>query len=156
MTGVPGRKSLSLLIIILLCFLYFTTPVEVEGLVESKAINGKMSGDIVEGILENRPFPGEPWILVESEDFERFFSPEEKNVYINDSLKELLERKYVSVNYDVAIQLSSDDPVNDVPEGETCTYLVSPEDFNKVKIGDKVECKVSRHRFVKIDKITVL
>ncbi|WP_292468711.1 hypothetical protein [Methanolobus sp.] len=41
-------------------------------------------------------------------------------------------------------------------EGETLTYFVNREDFNKVKIGDRVECKISRYRFVRIDKITVM
>lgn len=129
-------------------------PVEVEGVVDHKLILG-CSGNICEDIF-NAPHPDEPWVLVENKDFEQFFSPEDKNVYVNDSLKELLERKYVSVDYCVAVQVSSDDPVNDVPEGETCTYFVSLEDFNKVKIGDKVECKLSRYRFVRIDKIKVL
>ncbi|MDY0385865.1 MAG: hypothetical protein RBT65_01785 [Methanolobus sp.] len=153
-------KSKSKLIITLILFFgicfYFVLPVEVEGVVERKAIHGEMSGNTGEMVLENLQYPGMPWIFVENKDFEQFFSPEDKNVYVNDSMKELLERKYIGVNYYVAIHVSSDDPVNDVPEGEAFTYFVSLEDFNKVKIGDEITYKVSRYRFARIDRITVL
>ena len=151
-----GKFSLLLLIIALLFLLYIITPVYVEGTVESKAINGRMSGNIVKGILSNMPYPGEPWILVEDKDFEQFFSPEDKNVFINDSLHELMDRKYVSIDYIVAIEVSSEDPVNDVGERETCAYLTDREDFNRAKIGDKVLCKVSRFDIARIEEITVL
>ncbi len=151
-------KSKSKLIITLLLFFgicfYFVLPVEVEGVVEHKVINGHY-GNICESIF-NAPHSDEPWILVDNEDFEQFVSPEDKNVYVNDSLKRQLERKYGSVDYYVAVRVGSDEPVNDVPEGETCTYFVGLEDFNKVKIGDKVECKVSRRHPTRIDRITVL
>jgi hypothetical protein len=50
------HQILTLLILILLASLvYFMIPVEVNGIVEYKAINGRMSGDIVEGILEIMP-----------------------------------------------------------------------------------------------------
>jgi hypothetical protein len=152
------KKMLFLfLVIFLISSIYYVTPLEVEGIVESKSINGRMSGNIGEGVLENREFfPGELQVEVENEDFNQFFTPEDKNVYVNNSMKELLERKYVSVDYYVAVRLISDDPANDVSEGETVTYFTSLDDFNKVKIGDKVKYKVSRYRFVRIDKITVL
>lgn len=153
---IKSRVIIVLLLFFVVCF-YFIVPVEMEGIVESKSINGRMSGNIGEVVLENRDFfPGEPWIYVENKDFKQFFSLEDKNVYVNDSMKELLERTYVSVDYYVAIEVSSDEPVNDVPEGATFTYFVSLDDFNKVKIGDNVKYKVSRYQFARIDKITVL
>ncbi|TQD26736.1 hypothetical protein [Methanolobus vulcani] len=152
------KKMLFLfLVIFLISSIDYVIPVEVEGIVESKSINGRMSGNIGEGVLENREFfPDELQIEVENEDFNQFFTPEDRNAYVNDSMKELLERKYVSVDYYVAVRLISDDPANDVSEGETFTYFTSLDDFNKVKIGDKVRYKVARYRFARIDKITVL
>ncbi|WP_094227057.1 hypothetical protein [Methanolobus psychrotolerans] len=133
---------------------YMLMPVEVEGVVEHKVINGYY-GNTCESIF-NRPYPDGPWILAESSDVEKLFSQEDRNLYINNSLKELLERKYSRVDYYVGIRLISDDPANDAQEGDTVTYFVSMEDFNKIKIGDTIECKISRYRFARIDKITVL
>jgi hypothetical protein len=142
------------LIIFLISSIHYVTPVEVEGVVEHKVINGYY-GNTCESIF-NAPHPDESWILADDEDFEPFFTPDDKDLYVNDSLKALLEQKYSNVDYCVGVRLISDDPANDVSQGETCTYYVSLEDFNKVKIDDKVKCKVSRYRFARIDKITVL
>ena len=149
-----NKMLLLFLIIFLISSIYYVTPVEVEGVVEHKVINGYY-GNTCESIF-NAPHPVESWILVDNEDFEPFFTQEDKYLYVNDSLKEFLERKYASVDYYVGVRLISDDSVNDVSEGETCTYFVSLEDFNKVKIDDNVKYKASRYRFVRIDKITVL
>lgn len=152
-----GRKLLLLtLIMAFLLFLYIIIPVEVEGVVESKAINGRMSGNTGAGILVNMPYPGKPWIRVKDKDFEQFFSPEDKNIFINDSLHEQMDMKYVSIDYIVAIQVSSDDPVNDVRKGQTFAYLASREDFNKAKIGDRVRYRVSRLEDCRIGEILEL
>ena len=149
------KQMMLLLSFALFLFLiYYVTPVEVEGVVEHKVINGYY-GNTCESIF-NAPYPDEPWILVDNKYFEQFFSPEDRNVYVNDSMKELLERKYVSVDYYVAIRASSEESVNDVPEGGTCTHFTSLDDFNKVIIGDEVKYKVPRYRFARIDRITVL
>nr|WP_321496754.1 hypothetical protein [uncultured Methanolobus sp.] len=152
--GAFNKTLFLFLVIFLISSIYYVTPVEVEGVVEHKVINGYY-GNTCESIF-NAPHPSEPWIRVDTEDFEPFFTQGDKNLYVNDSLKELLERKYNNVDYCVGVRLISDDSANDVPEGKTCTYFVSLEDFNKVKIDDKVKCKVSRYRFARIDKITVL
>ncbi|NPE30758.1 hypothetical protein HNV12_22955 [Methanococcoides sp. SA1] len=150
------KKSTILSLILTIAFLfvfYFMIPVEVEGVVESKAINGKMSGNTGAVILDNMPNLERPWILVEDKDFEQFFSPEDKNAFINDSLHEQMDMKYVSVDYIVSIQVTSDDPVNDVRKGQTLSYLAGREDFNKAKIGETVRYRVSRLEDYRIGKI---
>ncbi|SFM47112.1 hypothetical protein [Methanolobus profundi] len=149
------KKMLLLsLIIFSLSLVYYVIPVEVEGVVEHKVINGYY-GNTCDSIF-NAPHPAESWILADDEDFEPFFTQGDMNLYVNDSLKEFLERKYASVDYYVGVRLISDDPANGVYEGETCTYYVSLEDFNKVKIDNKVKCKIPRYRFARIDNITIL
>ncbi|ATU09151.1 hypothetical protein EFE41_10185 [Methanohalophilus portucalensis FDF-1] len=142
-----------MLTIAFLLFFYYVIPVEVEGVVETKAINGRMSGNTGATILLNRQVPGEPWILVEDKDFEQFFSPEDRNVFINDSLHEQMDMKYVSIDYIVSIQVSSDDPVNDVRKGQTYAYYASREDFNMAEIGDTVRYRVSRFEDYRIEEI---
>ncbi|MFA0823624.1 MAG: hypothetical protein ACC612_12160 [Methanomethylovorans sp.] len=146
-----NKVVIILIVCTLVLAIYILTPVEIEGIVDHKLIIG-CNENTCEEIL-NRPHPDAPWISVDNKDFEKFFSPTDKNVFVNDSIKEFLERKYTSINYCVAVQVNSEDPLNDVPKGETFTYFVSIENFNKVKIGNKVKCKVSRYR---IDKITIL
>lgn len=141
-----------MLTIAFLSFLYYVIPVEVEGVVESKVINGRTS-DNVAGILDNMQHPERPWILVEDKDFEQFFSTEDKDVFINDSLHERMDTKYVTVDYIVAIQVTSNDPVNDVRKGQTLSYLASREDFNKAKIGETVRYRVSRLEDYRIGEI---
>ncbi|KGK98507.1 hypothetical protein LI82_12505 [Methanococcoides methylutens] len=145
-----------ILTIVFLLFLYYVIPVEVEGVVEHKAINGRMSGNNVAGILDNMQHPERPWILVEDKDFEQFFSPEDKDVFINDSMHERMDGKYVSVDYIVAIQVTSEDPVNNVRKGQTLAYYASREDFNKAKIGDTVRYRVSRLEDGRIGEILEL
>ncbi len=151
------KKLLPLLIIIVfLLIIHIIIPIDVKGVVEFKAINGRMSENIVDGILFNSLYPNGSWIQVENEDFEQFFNVEDKNVFINDSLHELMEKKYVNIDYIIAIKVSSKDSINDVKEGKTFAYLVDREGFNKVKIGDKVVFKVSRFNIATIEDISVL
>jgi hypothetical protein len=152
--GAFNKTLFLFLAIFLISSIYYVTPVEVEGVVEHKVINGYY-GNTCESIF-NAPHPSEPWILVDNKDFEQFFTQDDKDVYVTGSLKELLVRKYSNVDYCVGVRLISDDSANDVFEGEAYTYLVSLEDFNKMKIGDRIKYKVSRYRFARIDKITVL
>jgi hypothetical protein len=152
-----NHQILALLILILLASLvYFMVPVGVNGIVEYKAIEGRMSGDIVEGILEIMPpHTDQPSIRIEKKELEHSISVDDNDIFISDSLHESLEGKYINVEYIVAVKIGSADPVNNVREGETYAYLVDRNDFNSVKIGDNVICKVSRHKKSTINRIIV-
>ncbi|WP_407355771.1 hypothetical protein [Methanolobus sp. WCC5] len=150
------KKYIVIMILIAFTLIFnILIPVELEGVVESKAVNGRMSGDIVEGIVFNVPYSDEPWIQVENKDFEDFFPSEDKNVFVNDSLHQLMQRKYINIDYIVTIQVKSLDPVNGLVKGQSCAYLVDRSDFNSVKIGDNVTCKISRHKKSTINRIIV-
>ena len=140
------NKSIILIattLIILVLLYNIAAPLEIEGKVEAKAINGKMSGNIVEGILFNSPYENKSWMQVENKDFEYLFPSEGKNAIVNDSLHNFMQRKYIDIDYIVTVELKSSDPVNDVTKGESYAYLVNREDFNKAKKGDEIIFKVS-------------
>jgi hypothetical protein len=148
------RKLLLItVIIIFLLFLYIAIPVEVEGVVEYKAINGRMSGNTVAGILTSHEYSGNLLTDVEDEDFNQILFAEDKNVFVNESLHEQMERKYLNIDYIVNIHVSSNDPINNVRKGESFAYLVSREDFNKAKIGEMVRYRVSKFEDYTIEKI---
>lgn len=74
----------------------------------------------------------------------RNFSPEEdRDASINKSLEDEMKTKYSTIYYLVSIRVDSKDPVNHLEEGDTLAYFVSRDDFNRVKIEDKVEYEVS-------------
>jgi len=55
-----------------------------------------------------------------------------------------MKSEYSDIKYLVSIRLDSRDPINGIDKGEALAYFVSKEDFNKMKIGDKVKYEVSR------------
>ena len=153
------RHRFILIIIMLITIILLfnaATSVKLEGEVESKAINGKMSEDKVEGILFNSPYQNGSWIQIENKDFEPFFSSRNKNAVVNDSLHHLMQGKYVDIDYIVTINLKSSDPINDVTKGQSCAYLVNRDDFNKAKIGGKIIFEVSRFKVASIKNMALL
>ena len=79
------------------------------------------------------------WILLKDKSYEEFFSKKDNNTFISKSLEDEMKSEYSDIKYLVSIRLDSRDPINGIDKGEALAYFVSKEDFNKMKIGDKVK-----------------
>ena len=140
-----GILALLALLIVpyLLVYKLPSSPIVIEGIVDHKVITG-MNGDTSYTILLNRPADNGSWIIVKDKDYERFFKGE-KNAFITKSIENEM-KKYSDIKYLVSIRLDSRDPINGVGKGGTLAYFVSRDEFNRVKIGDKVKFEVSREK----------
>lgn len=116
---------------------------EVKGTVEIKAINGRLDDHAWESILFSTSHDNQIVTLVYNEDLKSVFHGEYENLIINESVNDLLCTRYKEMDYIVSIHLDSEDKKNGIHKGESFSYLVKREDFNKVKFGDKIIYRVS-------------
>lgn len=56
----------------------------------------------------------------------------------------LVEGEYDAVRFTVALSLSTRDPVNDVPAGETYVYEIDRLGYNAVRPGEPIAARVAR------------
>ena len=107
----------------------------VEGVVAHKAITG-VKGDSSFTILTNRPRNGGSSIAFSDKDYEVFFSEEDQDATVGESLENEMKQEYSEINYLVNMR---------VPflENATQPYRVSREAFNKMKVGSAVKFKSS-------------
>ncbi len=129
-------------------YYYVFSPVIVEGVVDHKGIAGEKDGTTY-SILLNTP----EGITVEDEDYEQFFSEKDRDAVINETLDYMMRTEYSEINYLVSIRVSSRDPINNLEENQTLAYFVSREDFNALKIGDKVTYEVERFQIATIKQV---
>ncbi len=138
--------SILILVVVIACSLVYksaSSPIIVEGTVDHKVITG-LKGDTSYIILVNRMIDNRSWILLKDKSYEEFFSKKDNNTFISKSLEDKMKSEYSDIKYLVSIRLDSRDPINGIDKGEALAYFVSKEDFNKMKIGDKVKYEVSR------------
>lgn len=129
-------------------YYYVFSPVIVEGFVDHKGITGEKDGTTY-SILLNTP----EGIIVEDEDYAQFFSENDRNAFINETLDYRMKTEYSEINYLVSIRVTSKDPINNLEENQTLAYFVSREDFNSLKIGDKVTYEVERSQTAAIKHV---
>jgi len=110
-----------------------------------------VKGDTSYTILLNWPTDGS-WIIVKDKEYEKFFMGE-KNAFVSKSTENEIRKKYPDIKYIVSIKLDSKDLVNGIDKGEAITYFVSRDEFNKMKIGDKVKFEVLRSRKYMIKRL---
>jgi len=133
--------SILILVVVIACSLVYksaSSPIIVEGTVDHKVITG-LKGDTSYTILVNRMIDNRSWILLKDKSYEEFFSKKDNNTFISKSLEDKMKSEYSDIKYLVSIRLDSRDSINGIDKGEALAYFVSKEDFNKMKIGDKVK-----------------
>ena len=155
MKGKLNKRLLSIVAVLLVAvvigaatYYYVFSPVVVEGIVDHKGVTGVKDGTLYT-ILLNADWG----IRVEDEDYEKFFSDEDRNAFIDKSLEDTMKTEYSEINYLVSIRVSSEDPVNNLEEGETLAYFVSRDDFNMLRIGDEVKYEVERFQTATIKRL---
>jgi len=131
-----------LVLAILALLTYKLTEVTAEGVVLQKAVTG-IKDDTSHTILVNRPIDNGSWIIVKDSDY-NFFSKQDRNVFITKAMEDEMRKKYSAVRYIVSLRLETGDLINGIAKGEASAYFVSREDFNRMKIGDRVKIKISR------------
>ena len=129
-------------------YYYVFSPVIVEGIVDHKGITGEKDGTTY-SILLNTP----ERITFKDEDYGQFFSEKDRDAVINETLDYNMKTEYSEINYLVSIRVTSRDPINNLQENQTLAYFVSREDFNALKIGDKVTYKVERFQTATIKQL---
>lgn len=132
------------MVAVLICvanYYWFFSPTVVEGVLDHKAVTGVKDGTSYT-ILLNADWE----ISVKDEDYEKFFSENDRNAFINKSIEDEMKVEYSEINYLVSIRVSSRDPVNKIEEGETLAYFATRDNFNDLWIGDKVRYKVARFK----------
>ncbi len=113
----------------------------VEGVVDHKTVTGVIN-DTSYTILRNQQIndPDQPMsealILVEDQDYSNFFSSDDQDMTITESLEQQLRLKYVQINYIVHVSAASS-------EGGTQSYLASREIFNAAKVSRQVKFETS-------------
>ncbi len=153
MINVMDKKWLFIMLILYLlisCLPAYKSSVIVEGFVDHKIVTG-VKGDTSYTILLNWPTDGS-WIIVKDKEYEKFFMGE-KNAFVSKSTENEIRKKYPDIKYIVSIKLDSKDLVNGIDKGEAITYFVSRDEFNKMKIGDKVKFEVLRSRKYMIKRL---
>jgi hypothetical protein len=132
-------------------YYWFFSPVIIEGVVDHKAVTGTKDATTYSVLLNA------DWgIVVEDEDYGGWFSDGEMNAIVNVSLEDELRREYSEVFYFVSVRVSSEDPINNLEEGETLAYFVSRDGFNKLSIGDNVRFEVDRFKTATIKGLAVI
>jgi len=151
---IPDRRTLIIVVAIAVVsvgaatYYYVFSPVIVEGVVDHKGITGEKDGTTY-SILLNTP----EGIIVKDEDYEQFFSEKDRNAFINETLDYRMKTEYSEINYLVSIRVTSKDPINNLEENQTLAYFASREDFNAMKIGDKVTYEVERFQTATIKHV---
>jgi len=149
-----NKRLLSIVAVLLVAvvigaaYYYVFSPVIVEGIVDHKAVTG-IKVDTSYDVLLNAPWG----IIIKDKDYARFFSEKDRNAFINKSLEDEMKTEYSEINYLVSIRVSSKDPVNGLEKGATLAYFVSRDDFNKLRIGDKVKYEVARFQAATIKRL---
>jgi len=129
-------------------YYYVFSPVIVEGVVDHKGITGEKDGTTY-SILLNTP----EGIIVEDENYAQFFSEKDRDAFINETLDYKMKTEYSEINYLVSIRVTSRDPINNLEENQTLAYFVSRENFNALKIDDKVTYEVGRFQTATIKQV---
>ena len=150
-----NKRSFIIVVIVLVAvsigaatYYYVFSPVIVEGVVDHKGVTGEKDGTTY-SILLNTP----EGIIVEDEDYAQFFSKKDTNAFINKTLEDEMTTEYSEINYLVSIRVTSGDPINNLEENETLAYFVSREDFNALKMGDKVRYEVERFQTATVKRV---
>ena len=150
-----NRRSFIVVVVVLVAvsigaatYYYVFSPVIVEGVVDHKAVTGEKDGTSY-SVLLNTP----EGIIVKDEDYALFFSEKDRNAFVNKTLEDSMKTEYLEINYLVSIRVSSRDPINDLEENQTLAYFASREDFNAMKIGDKVTYEVERFQTATIKHV---
>jgi len=149
-----GKRILIIVIVIAVVsvgaatYYYVFSPVIVEGVVDHKGITGEKDGTTY-SILLNTP----EGIIVEDEDYEHFFSEKDRNAFINETLDYKMKTEYSEINYLVSIRVTSKDPINNLEENQTLAYFASREDFNALRMADKVTYEVERFQTATIKQV---
>jgi len=153
-----NRRSFIIVVVVLVAvsiggatYYYVFSPVIVEGVVDHKAVTGEKDGTTY-SILLNTP----EGITVEDEDYEQFFSGKDRNAVINKTLEDKMKTEYSEINYFVSIRVSSRDPINNLEENQTLAYFASRDDFNALKMGDKVTYEVERFQTATIKRVLAI
>jgi len=150
-----NKRSFIIVVIVLVAvsigaatYYYVFSPVIAEGVVDHKGVTGEKDGTTY-SILLNTP----EGIIVEDEDYAQFFSKKDTNAFINKTLEDEMKTEYSEINYLVSIRVTSGDPINNLEENETLAYFVSREDFNALKMGDKVRYEVERFQTATVKRV---
>jgi len=137
-----GILVLVVVIAVLLVYKLALSPVIVEGEVGHKAAEG-IKGNTQSTILVSTATTNlNSKVLVQDKGYEKFF-PKTGDVFINKSLEDKMKTKYDKVRYFVSVSVSSRDPVNGIEKGESNSYSVDRDEFNKVKVWDEIKYEVS-------------
>ena len=75
-------------------------------------------------------------ISIEDSDYEDYFSVDDENAIVSESLENFLMQKYSEVSYFVNVRVSPED------EG-TQPYRASREIFNEIEVGSEVKFRTS-------------
>jgi len=132
-------------------YYWFFTPVIVEGVVDHKAVTGTKDTTIYSVLLNT-----DSGIVIKDKDYEGWFSDEEMNAFVNNSLEDEMRAEYSEIYYLVSMRVTSEDPINNLEEGETLAYFVSRDAFNKLGIGDNVRFEVDRFQTATIKGLAVI
>ena len=107
----------------------------VDGVIAHKVVSG-VKDDTSFTILVNYSQDGRTSIRVKDKNYEGYFSQQEQNATVSESLENIIRQEYLEINYFVNLRVSSDG------EG-TQPYRVSREVFNEMRVGSKVTLRSS-------------
>jgi hypothetical protein len=139
-------RTILFLVILLSLILMSCTSVNIEeGIVAHKSVTG-VKNDTSYTILVNKQVEGENRIQVKDDGYSSFFSGEEEDAVINESLEAEMRQEYSRIDYLVNIRLSD---TNEDPR----SYRVSREIFNALKVGSGIRFRASEAGLPEITEV---
>jgi len=135
-------------LIVAVYFELFST-VLVDGVVDHKEIVG-ISDQTSRTLLVITPWG----VSIEDPSLITLFQSQGLNLTVNETLdRQMQSLGYSQILYLGGIRVSSNDPVNGLSQGETLSYFVTRDDFNKLIINGSVSYEVDRFQKATIREV---